>query len=127
MQALGCVLLLTCALLAAVGSLAAEFSPNHVYNEGWPRAARQTCARCALLNVGLALVSLALLASGAPLLAASLLLLEDFVMLATCLLPEVDIIAEGERVIGQLPLSYWFTFAHLALVVLGAWLSATGA
>jgi len=123
MGVVGSIVLCVCAGAAAVGSIAAEFTRNHVYNAAWPDRARRTCARYGMLNCALGLLALALVVSGRPLLAGVLLLLADGVMLVAAKLPGVDIVAEGERVVGGLPSSYWMTFVHLALVLSGMMLA----
>lgn len=116
---IGASVLGVCALTAGLGSIAAEFGDNHVYDRRWPAAARRGCACFGLLNGALGLMGAIVLLAGAPWLAGSLLLLMDLVMLFAALFPGVEIRAEGERVIASLPMSYWMTFVHLALVGLG--------
>lgn len=121
----GTLLLAACGLAAVAGSLVAEFTPSHVFNERWPAEARRTSACFGLLNAGLGLVSLGMLTLSAPLLSGAFLLLMDVVMLAAWLAPRVDIVADGERVVARLPVSYWSTLVHLALVLSGVALCLT--
>ncbi|MCH9683251.1 MAG: hypothetical protein K0V04_17585 [Deltaproteobacteria bacterium] len=113
------IILAVCALAASFGSLAAEFTRTHVYCSYWPTAARHTCARFGLLNCALGLMGLALLALGRPWFAGSLLLLMDLALLGSSFAPGVDIVADRERVVARLPVSFWMTFLHLGLVVFG--------
>ncbi len=123
----GHFILMVLGVSLAVGTVLADWRRNHAFHPDWPAHARFHCVLYSLMNVGAGIMVVWLMtpySSSIPGsvrvgMSVTILLWSTLILWMALLFPGASPIADGEKVIAKIPISYWISFFYLAGIGVG--------